>query len=426
MGRPASKNRWLLLFAVSLACVGRQGPIEPAAPLTVAGLFDTISRSKLTTIEQVIGALPAEYREHYVLAYAGRGAQSSTAVNPRVISFGDDAHLILTFNGSPTQSDYDMLELAEFNEAASEYEYSFITLDGRSATRSEINPARCVSCHGARPRTIYNDYPSWPGFYGSNSEASLNSPEEVSAFTLYRTLAASHPRYSQLSQRFLPDIATGAGDPGVLHRPNNLYGKLLARHQAIRLADDLLSQPEVRAKIVSYLAWNFYAHQGACPEWGDTLNEAVFAPLERFARARVAARYPAHRYAWAHRLDADSLMLEQFELSLGTPEVFTERMVPVAAVSVASGPDARVGYNDGLDEIQILVGHALVLRLQKGGGLFAEAFEGVRFADFVVSAGFESRYNDGSAERFDSVLPRVRVTPGQCDRLARAAQGEWL
>ncbi len=400
---------------------GAHGPTDRVR----SGLFDAISASKLTTIEQVIGVLPAEYKEHYVLAYAGRGAQSSTAANPRVISFGDDAHLILTFNGSLTQSDYDMLELAEFNQAASEYEYSFITLDGHSASRSQTNPARCTSCHGARPRTIYNDYPSWPGFYGSNSEARLNSPDEVRAFVEYRTLAATHPRYSQLSQRFWPDLATGAGDPGVLHRPNNLYGKLLSRHQAIRLAADLLSQPEVRSKIISYLAWNFHLHQGACPEWDATVKASIFAPLERFARARIAARYPGHRYPWAQRLDADSVMVEQFELSLGTPDVFTERMVPVTAVSAASGPDARVGYNDGLDEMQILVGHALVRRLQKERGLFNELFEGVRFADFAVSAGSESRYNDGSAELFDSVLPRVRVTQGQCDRLARAALAEW-
>lgn len=190
----------------------------------------------------------------------------------------------------------------------------------------------------------------------------------------------------------------------------------------MRLAADVLRQPESRAKIVSYLAWNFHTQQGQCPDWGSDVAEAIFKPLEAMARARTVAQYPKSSFAWSSTDEAEvQFPLERLPMSLGSQEVFTERMVPVTQVSVLSGPADRIGYNDGLDEMATLVAHALVKQLPEVQDLFTP----VTYAQFAAERGFTDRYADGSARLFDEVLPRVRLTPDNCSRLAARAAREW-
>ncbi len=398
-------------------------PAQVLSDASAAALFDDIRAFDLRTVDEVVALLPPQYRAHYVLAYAGHAAQTSSELNPRVLAFGRDAHLIITFNGEADQPGFEMLEVAELNASTAQFEYSFITLDGHAeASRSEVNPARCLACHGEKPRTLFNDYPVWPGFYGSNGDGLIPGSDEQLAFSRYLDRAAFHPRYSKLSREFISKDARGEPAVGVLHHPNNVYGKLLARRQATRLAQDLLSQADVRPKLLSYLAWNFHVQQGQCAHWSTALETAVFEPMARFARERTAARYPKRSFWWAAQSAAEvEQPLERFVLSLGSREVFTERMAPVQQVSAEVGPDARIGYNDGLDEISALVASALVERLPEAQAFFVK----VSSAQLASEKGFADRYADGSSEIFDSVLPRWRLNRGGCDALESAAAAEW-
>ena len=156
--------RSLVLASVCLAALGCPGPVQ-VSDSSAAALFEGLRANEVRTIDKALTHLPPAYREHYVLVFAGGASQSGSESNPRVLAFGRDAHLILTFNGGNDQAGAQSLEVAEFNQATAQYEYSFIVLDGHGeATRSEVNPAQCLACHGDKPHTIFSDYPQWPGF----------------------------------------------------------------------------------------------------------------------------------------------------------------------------------------------------------------------------------------------------------------------
>jgi hypothetical protein len=83
----------------------------------------------------------------------------------------------MTFNGSPKQKAYEMLEVMNFNNDLKTYEFFEIEfnekqISGRPPYRiSESGgPERkCLACHqGGRP--LWETYPHWPGFYGSSDD----------------------------------------------------------------------------------------------------------------------------------------------------------------------------------------------------------------------------------------------------------------
>ena len=81
-------------------------------------LVDLIRNKFISTIDQVLPHLPAEFLENYTLAYDSRSLHESSPDFPRVILFGNNAKLILTFNGSPDQRGYQNLEIMQFREEA--------------------------------------------------------------------------------------------------------------------------------------------------------------------------------------------------------------------------------------------------------------------------------------------------------------------
>src|SRR5690349_15808778 len=83
-----------------------------AAPAVRAGGFDFAA---------LLAALPAPQRTRYALMFESRSLQGATPENPRVILFGPDARFILTFNGSPAQRGFRVVETMEFDDGEKEF-----------------------------------------------------------------------------------------------------------------------------------------------------------------------------------------------------------------------------------------------------------------------------------------------------------------
>src|SRR5439155_15939053 len=136
-----------------------------AAPAVRAGGFDfaallTLLRSQdIGSVEELLAALPAPQRSRYALMFESRSLQGATPENPRVILFGPDARIILTFNGSPAQRGFRVVETMEFDDGEKEFrlrELVFPDPAGGAAQVqvSEVNPPHCARCHGAPPRPV--------------------------------------------------------------------------------------------------------------------------------------------------------------------------------------------------------------------------------------------------------------------------------
>lgn len=154
-----------------------------ASAFNFAQLQALIEGQGLKKIQDVMNRLPTDYtgltgaysddRHHYTMMYESRSFQGSSKDSPRVILFGADARLIITYNGEPTLKRGNFIEVIQFNEQDRAYEFRDIEFpldpDAPDAKVrfSDKNPDACLSCHGTDdPAPIWGTYPEWGGSYG--------------------------------------------------------------------------------------------------------------------------------------------------------------------------------------------------------------------------------------------------------------------
>jgi hypothetical protein len=214
-------SAWFSLTGLQQACGPMTGPID------FESLRATIDSCGITSVEQLVEVLPQAYRTNYTLVHASRSLQGASVEYPRVIAFGENAGTLLAFNGHPSQSRYDSVEVTEFKPADGSYEYREIVFPegapGGRVAYSEKNPALCLSCHGIKPRPIWDSYFFWPGVYGSVDDltydidhggAGVLEPEtpERQAYLSFLQNQKTQGRYAKL-EKLWGDFYARAGGP---------------------------------------------------------------------------------------------------------------------------------------------------------------------------------------------------------------------
>ncbi|MEQ1876649.1 MAG: hypothetical protein ABL958_08380 [Bdellovibrionia bacterium] len=146
-----------------------------SSDFTFEKLTSIIERGRVQDIESLLSELPQEFRNEFVAVYNSRSLQEASFENPRIIMFGTDASLIVSFNGDRSQKGFDRLEVIQFREKTARFEFRELIFDGKSAPSiSAANPLKCLKCHQSPvrndvdPRPNWEPYFSWPGVFGSN------------------------------------------------------------------------------------------------------------------------------------------------------------------------------------------------------------------------------------------------------------------
>ena len=161
-------------------------------------------------IDAFVGLLPKSYRRHFSMVHRSFSIQKATPMAPRIIMYGTDAKVMMTFNGGhdfegKPMAGGDSIEIIEWNAQKKTWDFSEITFDSNKRALHNTNPQKCVMCHAGTPKPVdfkniglYKDklkpifpqYPFWPGFYGSvNDIVGLESPQ--SRDTIMRNLPAT-------------------------------------------------------------------------------------------------------------------------------------------------------------------------------------------------------------------------------------------
>lgn len=196
----------------SSALTGPYGPIEDFKKLfvkEVASKFnpnDLMTGSKLDqilnvyndqiapklntnddSVDAVIKLLPESYRRHFSLIHRSFSIQKATPTSPRVILYGPDAKVMMTFNAGvdvdgKIQDGGQSIEVIEWDTRKRTWNFSEITFDLEKRALHNKDPKKCVMCHAGTPKPvnfanidaykgklkpIFPQYPFWPGFYGS-------------------------------------------------------------------------------------------------------------------------------------------------------------------------------------------------------------------------------------------------------------------
>lgn len=169
-----------------------------AAEFSFGSIRGLIASRGITSVEELIGALPADLRSHYALVFSSRSMQGASFSNPRAILYGSDAQLVVTFNGDSKERGYSSVETMEFNRRDNTFELHEILFSDRGPPLiSDANPAHCAGCHGQPARPIWDAPPTWPGVYGERYLAGLSQLEDQ-GIRSFLALQASHTRYRAL------------------------------------------------------------------------------------------------------------------------------------------------------------------------------------------------------------------------------------
>lgn len=296
---------------------------SPGHTLVYEDLVDLIREEGITSLEQVLPKLPDEFLYSYTLVYHSRSLHGASYDFPRAILFGNNAKLIITFNGKEDHGRYNDLEIMQFRDDERAFELRSITFDN-GVVFSEKNPVSCLGCHGTSPRPIWSSYEysedegvtHWPGFYGSIHDAPRLVTEEEKGFRSFRERAAEHPRYRHLRLRHRGSrwYPFGAGPYRHKFRPNNRLGNLLARLNARRLAHHLRRGAFFEAYPSLSMLWVL-----RCPE-------ASTATFTRFVEDRFSGTYPSFVEARDSAGDSPERFGFMFEKLLSGPELLTWNM----------------------------------------------------------------------------------------------------
>lgn len=235
------------------------------------------SPGKTYTIAQLLSELPLEQRANFTLIKKSESLQEASLLFPRVIMFGKDASMILTFNGNSQQKGYERIELIEVNPTTAALEFRemvFPTNDTGigKVEFSEINPPKCMTCHGPTPHYIWTSYDKWPAAFGSNDDIVDLDPEEKKHLLLFKDQMPNHPRYGSLEffkmneNPVSPFRPLTSGRPGkdrgdfkiaIEFRPNFRLGSLISRRQANARVSEWNTLPSFESqkyKLASQLA----------------------------------------------------------------------------------------------------------------------------------------------------------------------------
>ena len=183
--------------------VFRAPQVDTSKNLTCDDFFALLKRYRPKTVSETLRLVRAKnekYLGEHVLAFASRSLQDSNFDFPRVLVYGGDAKMIMTFNGRPDQLGYERIELMCFNDKSKTFEFRDVAFPADALNRdvlADIKPAQlkqpyvispvggvegraCVQCHQQPARPNWDPYQSWPGFYGG-ADDSTTAPERRSS-----------------------------------------------------------------------------------------------------------------------------------------------------------------------------------------------------------------------------------------------------
>ncbi|MCB0377537.1 MAG: hypothetical protein KDD33_03515 [Bdellovibrionales bacterium] len=220
--------------------------------LTCNEYFSQIRSRKPKTVQEalnIIREIRPEFLSNYTFGYESRAVHGSSFEYPRALVYGDDAKMVVSFNGEQNQMAYERLEVMCFNERHNTFEFVDIAFPGEAKSEDElydipenlrnepfvISPVnghperRCTMCHQEPARPNWDTYNLWPGFCDSQLFAGehFDSREEDQKCDQFFNGNMKKGRYSVLSLENYDD------------RTNEHLGNLLAPLNRKRIFSEL-------------------------------------------------------------------------------------------------------------------------------------------------------------------------------------------
>lgn len=183
------------------------------------------------------------YPQAAILLYQSKSLQHATPLAPRAIYFNPD--LIVAHNGHQAESGSNTVEVIHVDREEGKFDFQeivFFENENLPPVFSEINPQRCLACHGTPARPIWATYGVWPGVYGG-SFLRISEAESTPLRNFLDTLDQL-PRYRNLApaDRAYYDKKLEEGD--IIH-PLDSFSKIISDGMIALIAKDLARDSRV-------------------------------------------------------------------------------------------------------------------------------------------------------------------------------------
>jgi len=184
----------------------------------------------VTAVEGMIAALPPLHKRNVVLVFQSQAGNPEfvSAEFPRVVSYGADSRLVLSWSTNPRDPNYNTVE---FLEPAGE-KWAAGSIDFRGSVPVIRHPAGCSSCHGNLNKPLWGTSGQYPGTeQDAPSGNGLYSYISAAAYqNVRRAKASSDPRLTPLSIE-LPTLKTTS-------RGKEVWSARLQSHAIVDQATD--------------------------------------------------------------------------------------------------------------------------------------------------------------------------------------------
>ena len=214
------------------------GPKEGEMEMTVEGVDRFIREHNIHTIEQLMAALPLEFRTNFSLVEHTRATGESNLTYPRIVSFGADAHFMLNIGTKADDPKYQLLDVMEFHEDTGHWELSMFDFNGKKPKLTRNDPS-CNECHGREnARPVWGTNMLWTGVIGDNEAAgpngeALSGPHAIRLNEI-KAGKGGNPRFDYLVWN---ENQKKFGRGAIRHTANNAFGaELLISNYAMGTA----------------------------------------------------------------------------------------------------------------------------------------------------------------------------------------------
>ena len=141
--------------------------------MTFQSIMEFMDKTGVTSIPELLNALPNYYQNNFSLVEHTRGEGQSDVNFPRIVLFGSDGRFLLNVGTKPEDPKYDLLDGAELNDKTGKWDFSQIDFTGEKPVLHK-EPKSCQRCHGSdNPRPIWGSSLDWPGVFGDNEAPGL-------------------------------------------------------------------------------------------------------------------------------------------------------------------------------------------------------------------------------------------------------------
>ncbi len=167
---------------------------------------------------------------------------SPTQLRPIFWSLKDA--FIITYSSHQNSNQSDVIEALEWDELAQKTRLLEMNLAEPMPKWTE--PKKCLECHGVGARPLWQEYPRWDGFIGSNDDFINIGDEEQKILSEYIADNQDNPRVSftfnesVFSNKYRPSDKVAGPELSFFYvRPNMRLGKLLQKINAKRIKAQL-------------------------------------------------------------------------------------------------------------------------------------------------------------------------------------------